>query len=133
LGGEVVHDLSHAELGTGVVSLTEAGRADPIFGQLGPQFPALMGHEDCVIRLPKELTLLAVSDRAQQAFRVPSLPVYGTQFHPELTLATYLERVRAYPQYVEKIVGLELREFEQRCVETPESGTLLDRFLDYYT
>jgi GMP synthase (glutamine-hydrolysing) len=133
LGGEVVHDLTHAELGTKVVSLTERGKTDPVFGSLVPTFPALMGHEDCVVRMPDQAELLAVSDRANQAFRLRGLPVYGTQFHPELTLDSYFERVRAYPTYIQKITGLELREFKELCSETPESGTLIGRFIDHCT
>ena len=34
MGGRVIKDLSHAEVGTHRLFLTEAGRADPVFGPL---------------------------------------------------------------------------------------------------
>ncbi|TWT31731.1 type 1 glutamine amidotransferase [Blastopirellula retiformator] len=128
LGGRVIHDLQHAELGTHELFLTDAGKADPIFGQLSERFPAYMGHEDRVIELPPGVDLLASSKQVpQQAFRVHGKPVYCTQFHPELTVATLLERVRAYPEYCEKIAGVPYPEFEANYTDaaTETEGLLL--------
>ena len=132
LGGQVIHDRSSAELGTGIVSLTDSGLQDPIFGTLPPTFSALMGHEDCVQELPDCAELLARSDSAFQAFRLPGLPVYGTQFHPELNRDAFLERVRAYPRYIKEIAGQEISEFEQTCFDTPAAATLIRRFIDHF-
>ncbi|EAQ79863.1 type 1 glutamine amidotransferase [Blastopirellula marina] len=133
LGGQVTHDLEHAELGTHELFLTDAGRADPIFSALGARFPAYMGHEDRVIELPPGVQLLASSDLVpQQAFRVTGKPIYCTQFHPELTVETLLERVRAYPEYCEKIAGVPYEEFEATCVAAPESEGLLRAFRREY-
>ncbi|HWL72816.1 MAG TPA: type 1 glutamine amidotransferase, partial [Burkholderiaceae bacterium] len=59
LGGTVIHDPSRAELGTHAVTLTAAGKADPLFGALGDSFEAQMGHEDVVVELPRDAVLLA--------------------------------------------------------------------------
>ncbi|MFI4873776.1 MAG: type 1 glutamine amidotransferase [Blastopirellula sp. JB062] len=129
LGGRVIHDLEHAELGTRELFLTPAGREDRLFASLGPRFAAYMGHEDRVIQLPPGVTLLASSERVpQQAFRVNDKPIYCTQFHPELTRETLLQRIQAYPEYCEKIAGVPFEEFQASCVAAPESEGLLSAF-----
>ncbi len=130
LGGEVVTDKSRAELGSVEVHLTEAGRQDPLFSPLGDRFLAPMGHQDCVVRLPPEAVLLASSEKVQnQAFRIAGKPIYCTQFHPELNRKALIERVRAYPQYVETITGLPIDEFAKTCQETEATNQLLGRFV----
>lgn len=130
MGGEVVTDQQRAELGSVEVRLTEQGRNDPLFAPLGDRFMAPMGHQDCVITLPPGATRLASSDKVDnQAFRFDGKPIYCTQFHPELNRAALIDRVRAYPQYVEKISGMPIEEFANQCRETPETDQLLSRFI----
>ncbi len=130
LGGEVVTDLTRAELGTLQLRLTEAGEHDPLFGTLGPLPLVHMGHQDIVERLPADAVLLASTDRVEnQAFRFAGKPIYCTQFHPELTVVSLNERLRAYPEYVEKIAGMPLAAFLETLAETPETNTLLRRFV----
>lgn len=133
MGGEVVTDTSRAELGSVFVRLTKAGKQDPIFGGLGDQFLAAMGHQDVVERLPPNTILLASSDTVEnQAFRFADKPIYCTQFHPELDRAAFLERVDAYPHYVDKIAGMSLEDFaRERCQETPVTGQILMKFLQH--
>jgi len=129
LGGEVVTDLNRAELGTLEVALTPEGKDDLVFGACGSSFLATMGHQDIVTKLPPGAIHLARTDRVEnQAFRIAGKPIYGTQFHPELDLQAFLARVRAYPQYVESIVGKPYDEFERDCQETPKCNQLLARF-----
>ncbi len=130
LGGEVVTDLARAELGTLQLRLTEAGEHDPLFGTLGPLPLVHMGHQDLVERLPADAVLLASTDRVEnQAFRFVGKPIYCTQFHPELTVRAMTERLRAYPEYVEKIAGITIEAFLQTLAETPETNALLRRFV----
>ena len=131
LGGEVVTDTSRAELGTVTLRVTTAGRQDPLFAMLGEEFSAQMGHQDVVVRLPDRAILLASTDRvANQAFRFPDKPIYCTQFHPELDRAALIERVEAYPQYVERIAKTSIEEFAARyCHDTPQTGQLLKQFV----
>ena len=132
LGGQVVTDLTRAELGTERLHLTPAGRADPIFGSLPSSFVAPMGHQDIVDSLPGNAELLASTDLVtNQAFRIRGKPIYCTQFHPELTRAALLERVIAYPEYVQKIAGVPYEQFATGCVEVPEAGQLLPRFVQH--
>lgn len=133
LGGEVITDVAHAELGSIEVQLTEAGRSDPLFGPMGDRFLAPMGHQDCVSVLPEGTTLLASSERVRnQAFKVNGKPIYCTQFHPELNRDEFLQRLIAYPQYVKGISGLPMDEFVHQCVETEATGRLLARFVDLF-
>lgn len=134
LGGEVVTDPSRAELGSVLVRKTEAAANDPVFRNAEPQFLAQMGHQDVVTELPADSTLLASSDLVEhQAFRLKGKPIYCTQFHPELDRRALIERVEAYPQYVEKIAGISVEQFEaEHCHETPTAKQLLRDFIDKY-
>jgi GMP synthase (glutamine-hydrolysing) len=130
MGGRCVNDLANAEVGTIELALTEAGRADPVFGALPPVFGAQAGHEDRVSELPPDAVLLASSARvAEQAFRFAGRPIYCTQFHPELDRAAMLERLVAYPEYVARIARVAYDHFVQNLRQTPEANALLRRFV----
>ena len=132
LGGEVVTDLSRAELGTVQIHLTEVGKRDPIFGPLGTPFSAPMGHQDIVDRLPRDAVLLASSDKVEnQAFTFEDKLIYATQFHPELSTHDLIRRLQTYPSYVKNITGMEIDEFVRHCRPTPGASTLLHRFADH--
>ncbi len=133
LGGEVRTDLSRAEVGTISVRLTDAARQDPVFSALPDSFPVQAGHQDVVHRLPDAAVRLAGSELVRnQAMKITDRPIYGTQFHPELTRSALIERIRAYPQYIERIAGIPFDEFVTRCRDTPESASLLQRFAARY-
>jgi GMP synthase (glutamine-hydrolysing) len=130
LGGNCINDLPNAELGTIELKLTAAGGADPVFGSLPITFAAQAGHEDHVVALPSDAVLLAASTRVpEQAFRFAGRPIYCTQFHPELDRTAMLERVVAYPEYVERIAHMSYSDFALTLRETPEANSLLRRFV----
>ena len=132
LGGQCVKDLPNAELGTIEFTLTEAGQADPVFSTLSQVFAGQAGHEDHVVALPPDAVLLASSTRvAEQAFRFVGRPIYCTQFHPELDRTAMLERVVAYPEYVERIARMPYDNFVHSVRETPEANSLLRRFVQH--
>lgn len=133
MGGRVENDLNHAEVGTHWLKLTSAGLADPIFSPLGETFQGQMGHEDHVIELPPETTLLASSGLVEnQAYRFDNRPIYCTQFHPELNYEDLLLRVQNYPEYIERIAGLPPERFPELLTPTPETELLLERFVKQY-
>src|SRR4051812_19654161 len=133
IGGRCVNDLPNAELGTIPLRLTAAGTTDPIFGSLPAEFLGQAGHEDHVVRLPPGAVLLASSERvAEQAYCFKGKPIYCTQFHPELDRAAMLERVVAYPEYVERIARMTYDNFVHSVRETPESNGLLRRFVRHF-
>ena len=83
-------------VGAVTVTLTDAGRDDPIFGALPARFDAFVGHKEACSVAPAGSVVLATGDGCPvQAFRVRT-NLYATQFHPELTLDTLVERVRLY-------------------------------------
>ncbi len=132
LGGQVVHDPERAELGTIEITCTEAGTDDPVFQTLGERFDAQAGHEDRVAELPPGAIRLALTDRVDnQAYRFADRPIYATQFHPELNRDDLIGRVRAYPEYVERIAGEPIERFIARCRETPQAASLLPRFVEH--
>ena len=99
---------------------------------LGDTFPAQMGHEDLVTKLPEGAVCLASSERTvNQGWTIPGKPIYCTQFHPELSLSQLLDRLRYYPKYIRKITGMDYEQFvEERCRETNETDGLLKRFVE---
>lgn len=130
MGGEVVTDLSLAEVGTIWLATTPEGRRDPVFGPLGERFQVHIGHQDIVTRLPEGATLLASSDRvANEAFRFEGKPIYCTQFHPELGREDLVARIRAYPEYLPLTGSATLDEFEEATPHIPETQAILDRFV----
>jgi GMP synthase (glutamine-hydrolysing) len=132
LGGEVVRDDARQELGAVRLELTDEGCADPVTSVLPRVFWGQEGHHDHVDRLPSGVTLLATGRGTRnQAFRVDGSPFYASQFHPELTADTTIERFVAYQALYqapgadgEAMIAL-LRSGE----DTPEMGQVLARLV----
>lgn len=133
MGGRVTKDLKRAEVGTHKLTLTDAGKADPLFAPLGDTFLGQMGHEDCVDALPKNATLLASSERViNQAYRFDDAPIYCTQFHPELNYDDLLVRVTHYPEYIERVAGIPQEQFGELLDDTTPSEGILKRFIEVH-
>ena len=90
-------DRTYAEpIGRVLVSLSDAGLADPLLAGMPGTFDAFVGHKEACTVLPPTAVLLAESPRCPvQMFRVKE-NVYATQFHPELDRAGIITRVRVY-------------------------------------
>lgn len=132
MGGRVERDESRSEVGSFPVHLTEEAKSDPIFGRLPQTFYAHMGHMDHVTQLPAGATRLAYSERSEnQAYTFAGLPIYATQFHPELERADLLCRLQQYPDYVRGVTGMSFEAFQQQLRDTPECSTLLRTFMAY--
>jgi GMP synthase (glutamine-hydrolysing) len=115
------------------VTLTEAGRKDPLFAGLPDTFDAFGGHKEAASSLPAEAVRLASSpDCPVQAFRVGA-NTYATQFHPELDLAGIITRIDVYKNYgyfaPESAEALK-EAARQRHIEYPP--TILRRFVQRY-
>jgi len=95
LGGVV--DRTYGEpVGTTTVRVTDAGREDRIFGALPDTFAAFVGHKEAATETPPGAVVVATSDACPvQAYRVGPC-AWVTQFHPELEVETFVERIRAY-------------------------------------
>ncbi len=80
------------------VSLTDAGRADPLVRAAGlpDRFTAFVGHKEAVRALPPHAVLLATGTASPvQMFRIGTRQ-YATQFHPELDPPGLAQRLDAY-------------------------------------
>ncbi|MEF8841874.1 MAG: type 1 glutamine amidotransferase [Haloarculaceae archaeon] len=85
LGG-TVEDMGEYELGYRTVRRTDAGREDPIHGDLDDEFFVFTTHSDAVTELPPGASLTAENDHGIHGFRHDH--VFGMQSHPEYDLDT---------------------------------------------
>lgn len=91
------------EFGWVDVSLTEAGRADPVLGQLPATFPIFQWHSD-TFTLPEGAVHLAHSPTAaHQAFRI-GRATYGTQFHFEASRSVVRDWSKTFPETIERML-----------------------------
>jgi GMP synthase (glutamine-hydrolysing) len=88
LAGAEVRRAAEPEIGWHDVELTLEGSSDPLFGFLPSRFESLQWHHYEWL-LPPGAVALARSARCLQAFRLAERPVWGVQFHPEVTEADY--------------------------------------------
>jgi len=132
MGGEISHDPSYAEMGIVPVDLTEAAKADALFGGLPSVVEVASGHNDHVARLPAGVTRFAVGDLvSNQAFKVDGAPFWASQFHPELTKADLLVRWNFYRD-VFTTDPLEIAKTDAELAaspETPEINGVLSKLL----
>ncbi len=132
-GGRVIRDEDAAEIGTIDVHLTDAGREDPLFRELPLTFSAQAGHRDRIVEAPASLLELAYSPRCRyQAIRLAGKPLYGTQFHGEMSDERLKERLELYREdYVPDDATFE--QIRASLRPSPDAGRLLRRFIDLYT
>jgi GMP synthase (glutamine-hydrolysing) len=84
--GAEVRAAARPEIGWHDVELTPEGSADPLLGVLPERFESFQYHHYEWLPPPGGVTL-ARSALALQAFRLGQRPVWGLQFHPEVTEA----------------------------------------------
>ena len=133
LHGGVVDRTYGEPIGAVGVSLTDAGRLDPLFAPVPASFQVFLGHKEAVSRLPEDAVLLATSAACPvQAFRLGQ-NVYATQFHPELDVDGLCLRIDAYshhgyfdPPQAEELMAL------ARVAVVTEPPRLLARFVELY-
>jgi len=132
LGGTIVRDEAHAEVGTYTVFLTAAGRQDELFGRLPERFDAQLGHKERPDRWPEGIPVLAYSERsAYQALRIPGRPIWATQFHPELDRESNLLRFQRYADLYRRAFGEEgYRAMLARFRPSPHTEGLLRAFVE---
>jgi GMP synthase (glutamine-hydrolysing) len=116
------------------ITVTAAGRDDPLFAEVPDVFDAYGGHKEAAAALPSLAVCLATSaDCPVQAFRVRD-NVYATQFHPELDLEGIYTRINVYKDhgYFAPESADELKtEARQWDVRFPP--TILRRFIERYS
>lgn len=81
------------------MTLTEAGKQDPLLAGLPDTFRVLVGHKEACDCTPPGATLLGSSPTCPvQMFRVGQ-NVYATQFHPEADPAVFNVRIEVYKHF----------------------------------
>ena len=131
--GGTVDSTFGEDVSAPVVALSDAGREDPLFSVLPPEFEAFVGHKEAVHSLPPQAIVLASSPLCPvQAFRVGQ-NVYATQFHPELDAQGIHTRIEAYqhhgyfaPEEVDSLKAMA----DASDVGFP--GRLVQRFVELY-
>jgi GMP synthase-like glutamine amidotransferase len=88
LAGAPVRRAVEPEIGWYGAELTPDGVRDPLLGVFPQQFETLQYHHYEWL-LPPGAAALARSARCLQAFRLAEHPVWGVQFHPEVTEADF--------------------------------------------
>lgn len=115
------------------VTLTDAGRADPLLRGFPERFRALAGHKEACDGVPPGAVLLASSETCPvQMFRV-GRNVYATQFHPEGDPEGFRIRIDVYrdhgyfpPERADELMAAVADE------RTPVPQALLRRFVERY-
>lgn len=132
LGGKVEYAPDRAEVKTIDVHLYPEATDDPLFHGMPETFRANAGRTDDIIALPGGAVPLAFSDQVKyHAYRLADKPVYAVQFHAELGQKEQRERM-AFAHQFGGYFGSD-EEFQQQydlIEETPEAGSLLERFID---
>jgi len=137
LGGEMLRDPPHREVGSIDLDVTPAAADDPLFAPLPATFVAQAGHTDRAVRLPPGATLLATSPLCEvNAFRVDGRPFWCCQFHPELDADSLAQRYMAYMELYpppDLPAGTPLAEapFLKRLRPSPQATRLLQRFAQW--
>ena len=115
------------------VTLTAAGRADPLLADLPDTFEAFLGHKEAVHDLPAHVVRLASSPACPvQAFRV-GRNVYATQFHPELDIHGLCTRIDVYKHagYFDPSEAESLKEMARQS-DVLEPPKILQAFVQRY-
>ena len=133
LGSEIFHGPEHAEVGSYWLDTCPPAADDALFDSMPQRFAAQLGHKDHLRALPDNTTWLAQTKASPfQAFKVIDAPVWGVQFHPELTDKDNRQRFLFYVDYAKAVESSEdsgerLPDF----VPSPEANLLLSRFRKY--
>jgi len=86
-------------VGGAMVSLTEAGKEDPLLEGFPDEIRVLLGHKEACDEVPPGTTLLISGERCPvQMFRLKE-NIYATQFHPEGDVAGFTLRINVYREH----------------------------------
>ncbi|MEM9846845.1 MAG: glutamine-hydrolyzing GMP synthase [Bacteroidota bacterium] len=88
----------------GRAELADIKSSNALFNQISPNSQVWMSHGDTITKLPAQFSLLAnTSSIPVAAFKHDELPIYGIQFHPEVTHS--LEGKQLLSNFVLNIAG----------------------------
>ena len=129
LGGKVVHDPEHKEVGTYKITVNRTGRKNILLKNLPSSFLAQEGHKDRLVKLPKDGINLASSKKCRyQAFQIKNKKIFATQFHPELAAKDVKARLIFFKDIYSP--GGEYKRILQKTKETPMVEKVIQNFID---
>lgn len=131
LGGKVGYNPAGRVAGTTMVSRQSATVGASLLSEMPVQFAAQALHSQVVMEPPPGATVLARSptDRHHMLQLAPN--IFSAQFHPEFTG----DFVRAHLRYYTDVYarnGIDAAVMSQQVSDTPQSASLLRRFLQLH-
>lgn len=131
LGGEVIVDKEHMEMGTYDLTLSDEALQDPLFAGLPKIFPVISGHKKRAKTLPPGALLYASTELCPiHCFRLEGKPFYAFQFHPELDSGDLIARIHRYSNKAYFSNQEHVQELIDAVRPVPLANTLLKRFVD---
>ncbi|MDO5064401.1 MAG: glutamine amidotransferase [Actinomyces bowdenii] len=131
--GAVIDTTYREEVGAPDITLTPAGREDPICAGIPEVFQAFVAHKEAVTVPPANAVVLATGqDCPIQIFRVRS-NLYATQFHPELDGDYLAHRLSFYANHgyfvPDELPALQAR---VRAQDVSDSWKVLSNFVQIH-
>ena len=130
MGGKVGYTPGGPEFGTISISLTDASKDDPIFGNLPWTVEVQVSHYQSVLELPPKATLLAYSEKdPYSAFRYGPC-AWGVQFHPEYDSDIAIKYMHEFRGKIEKYHE-DFATLSSNCKNTMTGRLILKQFAEF--
>lgn len=97
--GAVIDHTYGEEVAAPVITLTEAGRRDPLTVGMPEHFSAFVAHHDAISVPPPGAVVLASGEACPVQMLRIGQNMYATQFHPELDPETFAHRQGFYAHH----------------------------------
>ncbi len=131
LGGSVLPGPTF-EIGMVSVTVTDAGKKDPVFSHKGEGFQVFQWHGEGITLPPGVKSLVASENFPVQAFHVPTRG-YGLLFHPEIEESGLEALCRECPEDVQKGGILPETIRAQATSHLPILHQLADQLIEHLT
>jgi len=130
-GGTIILDEANQEMGLYEITLNDDAMRDPLLNDMPRTFYAVSGHRERAIKLPNIVTPYASSKLCEHhMFKANDKPIYGFQFHPEVTTKDLISRISRYrDRYLKNAEELQAV-LDGATFETPESNGLIRKFVE---
>jgi len=125
-GGAVKPSTAGLQSSTHELTLTQAGKLDPLFLNVPPTFTANLSHRD-EIEAGGDIDVLALGPHSIEAIAVGDR-IRGVQFHPEFSQS----EARAYADYRRDELALnnDVDDLIARAADTPMAIRVVENFLN---
>jgi len=127
-GGEIGFHPNGPQAGSTEITLTEAGKQDPLLGLSPEAFKVNAGNSQRIIKLPSTATALAGNDfEPHQAVKFGEV-MWGLQFHPEFNQNTTRHYIARAAHVLEKH-NRDIEQIKAECTDTSDSREILRTFV----